>query len=203
MVSGQCLLPRGLGLYFSSRSRHEIHACPYQISSGANEGYQDTYLFGGATGGLLGVETEVNTSAFYGNNGPWPYIGTSRGLGDPIERDRWYTYEMYLKFSSVENEGIYRVWQDEDLIFEDLQTPTLRSATSVADLVWLYTFWNEGAPQTQTSYVDDILITNETPSRVDAFGNPMLGIPVPEPTSAVLSVLAAMGLFARRHRARR
>jgi len=170
-------------------------------SPGNNEGAQTILLQGGATGGLLNANTEVNTSAFFTNNGPWPYVA-ARGLGDPIPRDQWQTYEMYFKFSSVENEGIYRVWQDENLIFEDLQTATLRSATSVADLVHLYTYWNNGAPQTQTSYVDDILITNEMPSNTDGFGNPMIGAPavVPEPTAAVLSVLAAISLLAgKRH----
>jgi len=170
-------------------------------ANGDSEGAHSTLLQGGVTGGLLNANTEVDTS-FWANNGPWPYAA-ARGLGDPVERDRWTTYEMYLKFSSVEDEGIFRVWQDENLIFEDLQTPTLRSATSTSDLIWLYTYWNNGAPQTQTSYVDDILITNETPNKVDAFGNPMIGMPIPEPTSAALGFLTTISLLAGRNRPRR
>jgi len=44
------------------------------------------------------------------------------------------------------------------------------------------TYWNNGAPQTQTSYVDDILITNETPNNTDEFGNPMIGAPAIAPS---------------------
>lgn len=143
-------------------------------SAGGNEGYLTALIKGGTTGGLIFANSEVD-SAFWSNNSPVSTV--ARNLGDPVIRDRWYTYEIYIQFSSLENEGVFRIWQDESLIFEDLQTPTLRSPTSRSDLIWVYSYWNNGAPRTQTSYIDDIVITTITPDKTDTAGNPMIGIP--------------------------
>jgi len=171
-------------------------------TGGGVENRLDALIKGGTTGGLINVSS--GAGGFFANNGPIidDVRVTIRNLGDPVIRDQWYTYEVYVKFSSVENEGVFRVWQNENLLFEDLQTPTLESPTSISNSALLYTFWNNGAPRTQTSYVDDIIITSETPSNTDAFGNPMIGVPitVPEPTSAAFVFLAAISLLARRHR---
>jgi len=35
--------------------------------------------------------------------------------------------------------------------------------------------WNGGAPQDQDMWIDDIVITNETPTARDVYGNPMIG----------------------------
>jgi hypothetical protein len=168
-------------------------------ANGNNEGYHSTLISGGATGGLINASTEVEGTAFFTNNGPYPYT-KARRLGTDIARDQWGTYEMQIALSSVPGEGAYRIWQDGNLIFEDLATATLRSSTSVVDFIYLYTYWNSGAPRTQTSYLDDIVITSDTPNKFDAFGNPMIGVPVPEPTSAALGFLAAISHLARRYR---
>jgi len=170
-------------------------------ANGNNEGYHALQISGGATGGLINASTEINGTAFFNNNGPYPYT-KARRLGTDIARDQWGTYEMQVDLSSVPGEGAFRLWQDGNLIFEDLETATLRSSTSVLDFIYLYTYWNSGAPRTQTSYVDDIVITSDTPSNFDAFGNPMIGVPtvVSEPTSAALGFLAVIGLLTRRRR---
>jgi len=172
-------------------------------TSGSTEGAHSALIGGGATGGLINVGTEVNEIPFFTTNGPYPY-NKARRIGTDIARDQWGTYEMQIAFSSVPGEGAYRVWQDGNLIFEDIETATLRSATSISDLIYLYTYWNSGAPRTQRSYVDDIVITSDTPSNFDAFGNPMIGVPtvVPEPTSAALGFLAVIGLLVGRRRSR-
>jgi len=173
-----------------------------RVATGANEGFHTVLIKGDTTGGLVYVNSEVNGDDIFDDNGPYPWPAL-RNLGTDVVRDQWTTYEMYLKFSSVRGEGIYRVWQDENLLFEGLETATLKTANSTSSAAYLYTNWNDGAPRTQRSYVDDILITNETPGKVDAFGNPMIGMPVPEPTTAALFGLAAISLLARRHRPRR
>ncbi|MBN4063225.1 hypothetical protein JYT79_00435 [Cardiobacterium sp. AH-315-I02] len=156
-------------------------------AGGANEGYHSTLIKGGSTGGLINVGTEVDTT-FWDNNPIWPANGANypRGLGVAIARGQWHTYEMQIKFHSQANQGIYRVWQNGVLIFEDLKTPTLRTSASSSDFVYLYTNWNDGAPKSQTSYVDSVVLTNETPDKVDAFGNPFIGTGdfVPAPPSS-------------------
>ncbi len=175
------------GWDFTSRSGEgmkfmRIHT---RSAGNANEGYHHTFIDGGSTGGTLNIGTEVDTS-FWDNNPIWPENDPNypRDLGASVERDQWITYEMQIKFHSEANQGIYRVWQDGILIFEDLKTPTLRSSTSSSDFVYFYTYWNDGAPKTQTSYVDGIVLTNEIPSKKDAHGNPFIGVSTSVPVSA-------------------
>ena len=143
-----------------------------QSATGNGEGYIDSYIKGGSTGGTITADSEVD-NGFYSTGKTNADIF---GLGTPITRDQWHTFEMYVKFSSVQGQAIYRIWQDGNLIFEDLSAGTLFSPSSKANKALLYTYWNEGAPRTQTSYVDDIVITNEVPGRKDANGNPFIGV---------------------------
>lgn len=159
-------------------------------ATGSNEGYHSTLIRSGTTtGGLIAVDSEVNRE-FYDSG---KINADIFDLGTPIIRDQWTTYEMYIKFSSIFNQGIYRVWQDGNLIFEDLISATLFSSTSESKRIYLYTYWNNGAPKTQTSYVDDIVITSEVPGKKDADGNPYIGVgpsiyvAPPEPPTPVSS----------------
>ncbi len=142
-------------------------------SGGSNEGYHSNLIKGGSTGGLITADSEVNGSPFWINNNNGAGL---RNLGTPAGRNQWITYEMQIKFHSKTNQGIYRIWQDGNLIFEDLKTATLRSSTSSADLIYIYSYWNNGAPKDQTSYIDDIVITNEIPGRTDSNGNSYIGV---------------------------
>ena len=137
-------------------------------ASGANEGYHSSHLNdeGNGNGALIFLNSEINHSSFN--------YGASRRIGNPVQYGQWHTYEMYIKFSA--SNGIYRFWQDGELIFEQTNYTTLMSPTSVSDRIYLYSYWNNGAPQTQTSYVDDIVITSEVPGRKDANGNAYIGV---------------------------
>ena len=51
------------------------------------------------------------------------------------------------------------------------------------------TNWNGGSPKAQTQYIDDVVITTNTPVQRDAAGNPMIGPmdgtnPPPQPVEA-------------------
>ncbi len=145
-----------------------------QSSGGANEGYLSTLIKGDTTSGYISVNTEVVSSGF----------DFSRGLGSNITRDRWHTFEMYIKFSSDPNIGRYRVWQNGALI-NDQGVATLRSSSSTSNLVYVYTYWNSGAPKTQTSYIDNIIITDTTPKLKDRNGYPFIGVVAPLNPSSV------------------
>lgn len=143
-------------------------------AGGANEGYEDVLIKGGTTGGLIEASCyEIDGTNCHTNNNNGALL---HGLGTPVPRDKWQAFEQYVKFSSVAGQGIYRLWQDGVLIFEDTKTVTLRSPTSKSDFIYLYTYWNNGAPKTQTSYVDSIVITSDTPAQKDAKGNPYIGL---------------------------
>ena len=87
--------------------------------------------------------------------------------------DKWQCIEMYVKLST--SDPIFRIWKNGTLIYEDRSHLTLRSSSDYADFAYIMTYWNGGAPQVQTQFVDDFIITNERPSKVDNKGNPMIG----------------------------
>ncbi len=133
------------------------------------EGSQDYYL---SRGGPI-MATGVNSKEFYENH-PWPHEDI-RKIGERITNGSWHAYEHYMKFSATPGKGILRAWQDGKLIFEDKVTATLKTSKSVAGQATLWTYWNNKAPQTQSAYVDHIIITNERPSQKDAKGNSYIG----------------------------
>lgn len=96
--------------------------------------------------------------------------------GVQVPRGEWHAIEHYLKFSSVSGKGVRRVWQNGKLIFEDKQSATLETSTSIAAQMFLFTYWNGGAPKSQICYLDDMVFTTDRPSNTDSHGNPYLGI---------------------------
>ena len=137
-------------------------------SSGAHEGYQNFFI----SNNKMVIASSVNLKIFYTNNP----VGTIRSIGEQITTGRWHAYELYIKFSGVPGKGIFRAWQDGNLIFEDKRTATMNSTTSYADFVWIFTYWNNKAPRTQSAYIDDVVITNQRPNNVDSRGNPYIGV---------------------------
>jgi hypothetical protein len=139
-------------------------------ASGAHEGYQNFFL---STAGM-NVATSVDTGAFY-RKYAWPHAEI-RDIGEPVKTGQWHAFEVYLKFSATAGNGIFRTWQNGKLIFEDKDTPTLRSASSVVTQASVWTYWNNTAPKSQTAYIDSVVITSEQPQDRDANGNPFIGI---------------------------
>ena len=82
---------------------------------------------------------------------------------------RWQCIELYLKLG---NPGIVRMWKDGVLILQD----TSHTTGSNADLSYIMSQWNGGPGQNQNMYVDDFIVTSDTPSGRDAAGNPMIGL---------------------------
>lgn len=81
---------------------------------------------------------------------------------------RWQCIELYVKIGSP---GIVRMWKDGALIKQD----TARTTGSSASLSYIMSQWNGGPGKNQTQYLDDFVVTTDTPSGRDAAGNPMIG----------------------------
>lgn len=129
-----------------------------------------------ATGQPYGQLSQVSTGVFFD-------IG------------KWQSIELYVKLSHVPGQAIYRIWKNGILTYEDKTMPTLMTANDrIEDRFTLFNYWNGGAPKNETAYIDDIKITSDTPSNVDAHGNHMIGptdwqggktalpLPLPAPT---------------------
>jgi hypothetical protein len=77
---------------------------------------------------------------------------------------------------------VFRVWRNDILLIEDTESETLKTAKSYARAAQLFTFYSSsGSPVTQSTFVDDVVITNQTPANRDADGNPFIGMGAFEP----------------------
>ena len=69
-----------------------------------------------------------------------------------------------------------RFWKNGALMADLTDRITLGAASDVSDQTNLFTYWNGGAPATQSMYVDDVILTTDTPSAKDAAGHPYIGV---------------------------
>ena len=129
-------------------------------SGGNNEGYVDVLIRG---------------NLVIGNEVQWPDF-VARDVGSNVPRGQWHAVELYVRLHSSPGQGAIRVWQNGALVYENASTQTLKSSTSKMDFFYLFSYWNGGAPRTQSAYIDDIAISATVPSNIDASGNPFIGL---------------------------
>lgn len=130
----------------------------------------------GSRGDVWRVENEVAAG------GPVNLDCRAGPRHDPRE-EVWETYEVQIvadaRASDRGGRGHFRMWKDGVLVC-DLATQTLPDADAHIGLFGFGTYWNETrgpAPRRdQALFVDDGVITNETPRGRDAAGTPMIGV---------------------------
>lgn len=146
-----------------------------------NGGYDDIYI---------NPRGSANPFQFiYEGEQMWDLIGTASGtlLGnlmgtnkDAIQLGSWETYEYWVLFDTVavKNGGRaeVRFWKNGALMADLTDRITLSNASLIVDQTNLFTYWNGGAPATQSMYVDDLVLTTDTPSAKDAAGHPYIGV---------------------------
>ena len=171
---------------YTAKPRFKFLRLHTRSPSKANEGYNDLYI------------TPAGSSLWDGsknNKAPFIYIKEQQDInffvGDhTVDRPQpgtWENYEVYLKldYVSVSKGGTSRVriWKNGKLLAELNDIQTLKSAASYADTFLIFTYWNGGKPdgsgsvptKNQYLFVDDLIVTTDTPSKRDIFGNPMIG----------------------------
>jgi hypothetical protein len=102
---------------------------------------------------------------------PQVWFGNSSSA---IHREQWETWEIYVKWDDTTN-GRWRFWRNGELL-NDKASRTLLTASSQKTRMLLTDYWNDGAPKTQSMWLDDLTITTDTPSGRDANGNPYIGM---------------------------
>lgn len=141
-------------------------------STGQNRGYLDTYI---NPSGSYFFQNE-----FYQNQAheDWTEqdLSSLRSTSQVVRKDTWETYEVYVRFSATPGSGIYRVWKNGNLVYQNTKWPTLASSGDQSDMALLFTYWNGNAPKTQSMYVDDIIVTTDRPANRDSQGNPFIGV---------------------------
>ena len=151
-----------------------------------NKYYFDAYLSAG--GITMGNGPGNIDNSFITNNG-------GDAPSNSPQLVNWEHVEMYIKYHSTPGQGIFRCWRNDSLWFEDTDTITLpRSNDKGAVNAHIYTVFTNNWPGTnkfppygplkdETSYVDEVIITSDTPSGTDAAGNAYIGSggTIPEP----------------------
>jgi hypothetical protein len=148
-------------------------------SGGANEGYHDLLISNpGATFWDAGVGNWVS-SYIYNFEGFPKLLGVGVRPTDDLKAGKWESYEMYVKFDSTAanagGQGVMRIWKNNKMLYERRDQATLVGTGSYADAFYLFTYWNGNAPATQSLYIDDVVVTSDTPPNRDASGNPFIG----------------------------
>jgi hypothetical protein len=138
-------------------------------ASGDNDGYNDLYIDrADETSSVLRTIKEIHDV--------WAVYD-----GDPIARDRWERYEMYLFIDSTPvddgGEARVRIWRDDALIFDRTDVPTIEAEGGVIDAFFLFTYGNGEMPPDNHCYVDELTIATSAspPLGRDAAGNPRIG----------------------------
>lgn len=153
---------------YSAGNRLKFLRLQTLTATGNNIGYNDIYF---------DMKNVVNPFAYiYEGENAWVEIG---GASDYPVKDTWESYEIAVTFDnvSVDKGGKAQVkfWKNGVLLKDITNRITLRDADAYSDRALLFTYWNGGSPKDQFMYADEIVVTNETPSQVDAHGNKYIG----------------------------
>jgi hypothetical protein len=109
----------------------------------------------------------------------WSLIGERSSIESLLPRDRWFNLEIYFRFDEKsEKEGgnaNIKVWIDNTRIWDAQEVATLGDSTDHADAFYLFTYWNGGAPKTQSLYIDNLEITTSEPTKRDTQNFPFIG----------------------------
>ncbi|MEO0438440.1 MAG: hypothetical protein AAF098_16190 [Pseudomonadota bacterium] len=114
------------------------------------------------------------------------YEGEQRWFGfgersDFFQPNVWKTIELYMKLDHLKRseggDAVVRVWIDGRLAGETFDRRTLSRADAYIDSFNFFTYFgDERSPKDQSVYVDDLVITDQTPSNVDTAGNRFIGM---------------------------
>jgi hypothetical protein len=150
-------------------------------SASSNEGYDDIYI--------NPAGSNPPFQFIYEGEQVWDLIGTLGGaltgalLGTHTEQivlGQWETYEYWVKFDTVAvkngGQAEIRFWKNGALMADMTDRITMKTTASYSDQTNLFTYWNGGAPATEAMYVDDLILTTDTPSAKDAAGHPYIGV---------------------------
>lgn len=128
-----------------------------KTAAGGNGGYNDIQL----------VDDANQTNSFRmlkeGQN-TWFRFGTAGSF----QKGSWQRVSVHISFHSVSaasgGSGRIRIWQNGKLLTDEPRIQTLSGADHSADSFYLFTYWNGGAPKTQSLWVDDIRMASFRPS---------------------------------------
>lgn len=96
-----------------------------------------------------------------------------------IPLQQWHQVQMHVHLSAgdsvnADGDGFIRTWVDDTYLGQINHNTMPISGTSNLKSIWMGDYWNGGAPQTQSWYVDRVRIADSAPSTLDAGGRPYI-----------------------------
>jgi hypothetical protein len=147
-----------------------------ESASGANEGYQDIYI---DNAWASGPARDGHLKHIFEGSAAWTDSGVN------LAKDRWETIEFQVTFDDVPvdagGQGRVRLWRyngnQMQLILDITDRKTLVSPTSVAVLMYVFSYWNGGSPQNNVMQADRLVLQFDQSRLVetDAQGNKIIG----------------------------
>ncbi|MEA1924605.1 MAG: hypothetical protein U9M95_01920 [Candidatus Altiarchaeota archaeon] len=158
---------------------------------GCNSPYRKILRFslstagGGYAGGYVSIIAYwnlPNDGEVYASNEPgsygWPHGFT--GVSYPV--GEWFCLEQYVVFGTSDETARHIIWLNEDKVFDSADIPddecerrTMLDPTDHCGGILFFTAWNCYIRTSQNAYIDNVIVTTDTPTNTDAGGFPMIG----------------------------
>ena len=101
-------------------------------------------------------------------------------FGSVFPRGQWVRHSVCVNVDNVlpSSGGTARIrfWQNGTLLVSSVATPTLVRATDILDALYLFTNYNNGSPQTQSLYMDDIKMAASSNGGVPSWAADLPGV---------------------------
>lgn len=98
----------------------------------------------------------------------------SWGSTPTISRDAWVAMQMSIYFSTNSSLGYSRLWVGSTYIGQTANFQTLPSSDNVLNDLTVGDYWNGASQAANTWYMDEIIVTTDTPNTTDAGGRPYI-----------------------------
>ncbi len=74
---------------------------------------------------------------------------------------------MHLRFDAIAKmdggKSQVRIWQNGKLILDESRVKTLARSTDSSELFYLFSYWNGGAPKSQSVWIDNLRLSSFRP----------------------------------------
>lgn len=169
--------PTDFDWYAGGGGRLKFFRIRTEPAAGGNSGYHDIYINTLGLGGGSSDDGKL-VNIFEG-------LQAWHDTSEIMTKGEWNTFELRVDFDDVSfsqgGKGRTQLWRkkyNQMVLVLDVKTdPTLASATDVAPFFYIFTYWNGGAPKTQSMYIDRIVFETDLTRLVetDTAGNKIIG----------------------------
>jgi hypothetical protein len=132
-----------------------------------------TYQLGGFSGSSCSPAASSPTIATLTVEGVpnGEFVWFDRSNARAVQRDQWRALQFQIHWST--SSGWVRVWDHDTYIGQFTGGATLKPDTYLTRLI-LGDYWNGGSRESTNWYIDEVIITAQTPNTLDSGGRPYI-----------------------------